>query len=196
MMLIVGLTGGIGSGKTTVGKLFAELGVPVYNSDREARRLMEESGKVREAIKALIGERAYCGNSPNRAYIAGKVFGNTDLLDRLNAIVHPAVRANFKNWVVQQQNPYLIQEAAILFENGSYHEFDKIVLVRAPREERIKRIGERDGSSREEIEARMAHQWDDDRKIALADYVIENLDLKNTRFEVEKIHRHLMEISG
>jgi len=196
MMLIVGLTGGIGSGKTTVGKLFAELGVPVYNSDREARRLMEESGKVREAIKALLGEQAYRGNSPDRAYIAGKVFGNTDLLELLNAIVHPAVKADFKNWVGQQQNPYLIQEAAILFENGSYHEFDKIVLVRAPREERIRRIGERDGSSREEIEVRMAHQWDDARKIALADYVIENLDLENTRFEVEKIHRHLMKISG
>jgi dephospho-CoA kinase len=196
MMLIVGLTGGIGSGKTTVGKLFAELGVPVYNSDREARRLMEESGKVREAIKALLGEQAYRENSPDKAYIAGKVFGNTDLLDRLNAIVHPAVRADFKNWAGQQQNPYLIQEAAILFENGSYHEFDKIVLVHAPREERIRRIGERDGSSREEIEARMAHQWEDDRKIALADYVIENLDLENTRFEVEKIHRHLMKISG
>lgn len=196
MMLIVGLTGGIGSGKTTVGKLFAELGVPVYNSDREARRLMEESGKVREAIKALLGEQAYRGNSPDRAYIAGKVFGNTDLLELLNAIVHPAVKADFKNWVGQQQNPYLIQEAAILFENGSYHEFDKIVLVRAPREERIRRIGKRDGSSREEIEARMAHQWDDARKIALADYVIENLDLENTRFEVEKIHRHLMKISG
>jgi dephospho-CoA kinase len=196
MMLIVGLTGGIGSGKTTVGKLFTELGVPVYNSDREAKRLMEESGKVREAIKELLGEQAFHGNRPDRAYIAGKVFGNKGLLDRLNAIVHPAVREDFKKWAGKQKAPYLIQEAAILFENGSYHELDKIILVCAPREERIKRIGERDGSSREEIEARMAHQWDDDRKIALADFVIENLDLENTRYEVEKIHRHLMEISG
>jgi dephospho-CoA kinase len=196
MMLIVGLTGGIGSGKTTVGKLFVELGVPIYNSDREAKRLMEKSGKVREAIISLLGEQAYHGNNPDRAYIAGKVFGNTGVLDRLNAIVHPAVRADFKNWAARQKNPYLIQEAAILFENGSYREFDKIILVCAPREERIKRIGERDGSSRNEIEARMAHQWDDDRKIALADFVIENLDLENTRDEVEKIHRQLMEISG
>lgn len=195
-MMVIGLTGGIGSGKTTVGRFFTELGVPVYNSDGEAKRLMEESAELREAIKALLGEQAYQGNKPDRPFIASRVFGNPDLLARLNAIIHPVVRADFKSWAGRQRFPYVIQEAAILFENGSYTKFDKIILVCAPREERIKRIKERDGSKREEIEARMAHQWDDDRKRALADFVIENLDQENSRQEVLKIHRHLMQISG
>ncbi len=195
-MLFIGLTGGIGSGKTTVGRLFTELGVPVYNSDREAKLLMEESGTVREAIKALLGEQAYEENKPNRPLIASRVFGNHDLLEKLNGIIHPAVRADFDSWAGRQRFPYVIQEAAILFENGSYTKFDKVILVCAPREVRIKRIEERDGSSRAEIEARMAHQWDDDRKRFLADFVIDNLDLEITRQEVLKIHGYLMQISG
>lgn len=195
-MLVIGLTGGIGSGKTTVGRLFEQLGVPVYNSDREAKRLMEESGTVREAIKALLGEQVYLENKPNRPLIASRVFANHDLLEKLNAIIHPAVRTDFKAWVGRQRFPYVIQEAAILFENGSYTKFDKIILVCAPREERIKRVEERDESRREEIEARMAHQWDDNRKRVLADFVIDNLNLENSRQEVLKIHGHLMKLSG
>lgn len=195
-MLVIGLTGGIGSGKTTVGTFFTELGVPVYNSDREAKRLMEESATLRKVVKELLGEEAYKGNKPDRQFIASRVFGNPDLLARLNALVHPVVRADFKSWAGRQRFPYVIQEAAILFENGSYTDFDKIILVSAPREERIRRINERDGSKREEIESRMAHQWDDGRKRDLADFVIENLDRENSRQEVLKIHRHLMEISG
>jgi dephospho-CoA kinase len=186
----------MGSGKSTVGEMFAGLGVPVYNSDVEAKRLMGQSGEIKNAIEALIGKEAYEGNKPRRKVIAEKVFADSTLLEGLNAIIHPAVKRDFETWRKQQSAPYLIQEAAILFENGSYGKFDKIILVCAPKEERIRRIRARDGSSRMAVEARMAHQWDDARKAALADFVIENHDLGKTRSEVHLIHRKLMELSG
>lgn len=195
-MIVVGLTGGIGSGKSTVGEMFSALGVPVYNSDREAKRLMGESEDIRAAVVALIGKEAYDGNRPQRSIIAAKAFADAELLSGLNAIIHPAVRHDFDVWRSKQSAPYLIQEAAILFENGSYSNFDKIILVCAPEEERIKRIMLRDGSSRRAVEARIAHQWKDSRKAALADFVIENVDLEKTRSEVRWIHLKLMEISG
>jgi len=196
MSLIVGLTGGIGSGKTTVGALFAKLGVPVYNSDLEARRLMQESAYIREEIFKLIGKGAYRGKEPDRAFIASRVFGSAELLAQLNAIIHPQVGKDFRRWANNQEAPYLIQEAAVLFENGSYKKFDKIILVTAPREERIRRIMNRDHRKRDVIEARMEHQWEDMRKVPLSDFVIENLDLQKTRLEVKRIHCQLMEISG
>lgn len=194
-MMIVGLTGGIGSGKSTVGRMFAALGVPVYDSDLEARRIMESSEAVRDAVIGLLGEEAYTGSRPDRAYIAGRVFGDEPLLSQLNAIIHPAVRSHFKAWAKQQHAPYVIQEAAILFENGSYKKFDRIILVTAPSEVRIGRIMERDESSREAIEARMGHQWPDEKKAELADFVLENLDLETTRSGVREIHRQLRNLS-
>jgi len=196
MSLLVGLTGGMGSGKTTVAGMFSELGVPVYNSDREARRLMEQSAAIRERITGLLGEEAYHGSIPDREFIAGIVFGAPGLLKKLNAIIHPEVRKDFKSWAKRQRAPYLIQEAAVLFENGSYQKFDRIIMVSAPREERIRRIRERDGLSRQAIEARMANQWEDSRKAPLADFIIQNLDLVHTREEVNRIHRELTQISA
>ncbi len=194
--MVVGLTGGIGSGKTTVANMFGELGVPVYNSDQEARRLMQSSGKIREAILALMGDEAYKDGEPDRQYIAGRVFGNSELLNRLNGIIHPEVKADFRQWALQQQTPYVMQEAAVLFENGSYKKFDKMVLVTAPEATRIERIIQRDDTSSEAVKARMGHQWDDSRKAALSDFVIENKSLDETRSQVRKIHRQLMETSG
>lgn len=193
-MKIIGLTGGIGSGKTTVSGMFAELGVPVYNSDLEAKRLMQTSTSLRKKISALLGDEAYKGKSLQRPYIAGKVFKDADLLKKLNAIVHPAVKKHFRKWVARQDFPYVIQEAAILFENGSYTAFDSMILVTAPEEIRIGRIQERDGSTRESILERIGHQWKDDRKAALADYVIENTDLALTRNQVAVIHAELLEL--
>ena len=195
-MKVVGLTGGMGSGKTTVAEMFADLGVPVYYSDRKAKTLMGESLEIREAVIALLGKEAYRGKVPQRRLIAQKVFVDSGLLSGLNAIIHPAVRHDFNAWREKQEAPYVIQEAAILFENGSYKYFDKIILVCAPREERIRRIIARDQSSRGAAEARLAHQWEDSRKTALADFVIENLNLENTRKEVGLIHRKLLEISA
>ncbi len=193
-MKIIGLTGGIGSGKTTVAKLFTELGVPVYNSDLQAKNLMQDSKEIRTAIIDLLGEESYALQKLNKKYIADKVFGDKELLQKLNAIVHPAVREDFISWVKKKRTPYVIQEAAILFENNSYKIFDKIILVKAPKEARLERILARDNTSREEILARMENQWDDSKKIPLADYIIENTDLEETKLQVEKIHRQLTKI--
>ena len=193
-MKIIGLTGGIGSGKTTVAKLFTELGVPVYNSDLQAKNLMQDSKEIRTAIIDLLGEESYALQKLNKKYRADKVFGDKELLQKLNAIVHPAVREDFISWVKKKRTPYVIQEAAILFENNSYKIFDKIILVKAPKEARLERILARDNTSREEILARMENQWDDSKKIPLADYIIENTDLEETKLQVEKIHRQLTKI--
>lgn len=193
-MKIIGLTGGIGSGKTTVAKLFTELGVPVYNSDLKAKKLMQDSKKIRTAIIDLLGEKSYVLQKLNKKYIADKVFGDKELLQKLNAIVHPAVREDFISWIKNKRTPYVIQEAAILFENNSYKVFDKVILVKAPKEARLERILARDNISREEILARMKNQWHDSKKIPLADYIIENTDLEETKLQVEKIHRQLTKI--
>ena len=193
-MKIVGLTGGIGSGKTTVAKLFKELGVPVYNSDLRAKKLMKNSREIRTAVIDLLGKDSYVLERLNKKYIADKVFSNKELLQKLNVIVHPAVRNDFLKWVKSKKTPYVIQEAAILFENSSYSNFDKIILVKAPKKVRLERILERDNGSKEEILARMENQWDDSEKIPLSDYIIENIDLDQTKLQVEQIHRQLTKI--
>jgi len=195
-MKLVGLTGGIGSGKTTVSRMFMELGVPVYNSDLEARRLMNENEEIRKAVIALFGEEAYENGQMNRSYVAGKVFNDQELLSALNKVVHPAVRDDFKDWASGQSAPYVLQEAAILFENGSYEGFDSMILVTAPKKTRISRIKQRDQLSEKAILERMQHQWPEKKKKALAHFVIRNSDLAGTRKRVEQIHRQLIENQG
>lgn len=195
-MKYVGLTGGIGSGKTTVGKMFSELGVPVYNSDDQAKQLMETSKTVKKALKTLLGEAAYKNKRLNKTFISEQVFNDKSLLGKLNSIVHPAVRTHFLAWSKQQKAPYVIQEAAIIFEIGSQDFYDKTILVRAPENLRIERIMARDPqSSPTAIKARMQNQWEDARKIDTSDYVIENLDLKTTRRQVLNIHRAILDNS-
>ena len=191
-MKIVGLTGGIGSGKTTVARMFAALGIPVYNSDERAKELMVTSEELVNQIKSLLGEEAYSGSDLNREYIAGKVFLDKALLNALNDLVHPAVRDDFRNWASIQKTPYVIQEAAILFENGAHEYFDQMILVTAPKMIRLQRIMERDNVSEDHILARMNHQWEDERKIALSDYIIENIDLEKTEATVAEIHAELL----
>jgi dephospho-CoA kinase len=191
-MKIIGLTGGIGSGKTTIAKMFNELGVPVYNSDLEAKILMKENEKVKKKIIALIGNEAYSGNELNNKFIAVKVFNNEELLKKLNRIVHPAVKADFKEWAKKHEAPYVIQEAAILFENGSYKDFDDMILVTAPKKHRISRIMKRDGTSKKAILERMQHQWPDKKKKELAGFIIKNDTLQETFLQVEEIHRQLI----
>ncbi|MEZ2414049.1 dephospho-CoA kinase [Muriicola sp. E247] len=188
----VGLTGGMGSGKTTVAKMFKELGIPVYNSDLEARRIMNENTEVRKAVEALFGATAYENDQINRAFIAKKVFGNTALLEELNKVVHPAVRKDFRDWADRQSAPYVIQEAAILFESGGHEYFDHMILVTAPKKTRIIRIKQRDQLSEKDILERMKHQWSEKRKKTLADYVIHNSDLLGTNKKVRKIHEELI----
>ncbi|CAM3488719.1 dephospho-CoA kinase [Zobellia roscoffensis] len=192
-MIKVGLTGGIGSGKTTVAKMFQELGVPCYNSDEQAKYLMQKSPQLIREIKGLLGDEAYVSGELDRAYISQQVFNNKELLEKLNAIVHPAVRRDFVNWANQQKSDYVIQEAAIIFEIGSQDFYDCIVLVTAPKEIRIDRVMKRDASSTaESIETRMKNQWDDTKKIEASNYVIQNDNIEQTKVQVLDVHRDIL----
>lgn len=191
-MLIVGLTGGIGSGKTTVAKQFEALGVPIYIADKEAKQLMHTSSQIKEALINLFGNNAYIDDVLNRSYIASLIFNDNVLLAKMNAIIHPKVADHFKNWLKKQKSPYVIKEVAILFENGGYKNVDKIITVTAPKEERIKRVMKRDGSSLEKVLAIMKNQWSDEDKIKLSDFVIENLTISKTNAQVLKIHQALI----
>ena len=194
-MLIVGLTGGIGSGKTTVARFFEALGIPIYFADDRAKALMVNSPELKESIVLLLGVTAYTEDGRlNRAYIASQVFNNKALLEQLNGLVHPAVGKDFKQWASEQDSPYVIKEAAILFENGNYKAADKNILVTAPIDVRIERVMNRDGAKKEDIEARMQHQWPDSEKIPLADYIIENIDLEQTRLQVNSLHEQLISL--
>ena len=191
-MKIVGLTGGIGSGKTTVARFFEKLDIPVYIADEAGKRLMNSSDEIRVKIIDLFGEAAYEGYVPQRKYIASKVFNDSELLSRLNQIIHPAVEADFKNWLTEQSSEYVIYEAAILFETGGYKKCDFSILVKAPQKLRIERLQKRDNSSKEEIKQRMNNQWSDEKKSELADFIINNEDLTQTKLQVEHIHSEIL----
>ena len=194
--MIVGLTGGIGSGKTTVGEMFVKLGMPVYNSDTRAKKLMESSQELIQNIKELLGEKAYSGTTLNRKYIADLIFKNENLLEAMNGIVHPEVRKDFLLWSKQQKSSYVIQESALIFEIGAQDFYDCIILVTAPIDLRIARVRDRDKSeSEKKIRERMGNQLSDATKTTGSDYVIENIDIEHTRQEVLKIHRSLLENS-
>jgi|TARA_R110002096_G_scaffold21809_2_gene70748 dephospho-CoA kinase len=191
-MKIIGLTGGIGSGKSTVANMFKELGVPVYNSDERAKYLMNTSLDIKRQLIKLLGEEAYKGDKLNRSFIAEKVFSNTNLLAKLNDIVHPIVRNDFIDWTKKQDYSYVIQETALLFENKAQDLYDSIILVTAPIETRIIRVVDRDKSSREQVIARMKNQLDDKKKLNLSNYVIENIDLERTSSNVLQVHASIL----
>jgi len=195
-MMVIGLTGGIGSGKSTVAKMFADLGVPVYDSDSEAKFLMLNAADLRKQIEELLGEEAYQDDILNRKFIADQVFRNPKLLSALNKIVHPAVRWHFLEWKEKQQSDYVIQETALIFENSTQLAYDKIILVTAPEDVRVQRVVERDQLSIEKVKERMANQWSDTKKAALSDFVILNLDLQQTKIKVKEIHKLLLKISA
>ncbi|WP_299890567.1 dephospho-CoA kinase [uncultured Lacinutrix sp.] len=191
-MIIVGLTGGIGSGKTTVAKTFETIGVPIYIADEEAKKLMHKSKVLKRQLIKLFGEKAYIDNKLNREYLANAIFNNKALLKEMNAIVHPKVARHFKKWLAKQDGPYVIKEVAILFENGSYKSCDYIITVTAPREERIKRVIKRDTSKKEKVLAIMKNQWTDEEKVKKSHYVIENINLEDTKLQVSEIHNILL----
>lgn len=191
-MKIVGITGGIGSGKTTVAKMFASLGVPIYNADIEAKILTNTSPIIRESLIKLLGKEVYKNGELNRKFMADKIFNDKVLLQNANAIIHPQVAKHFKNWVKNQDFPYVLKEAAILFESGSYKQCDQVILVTAPKETRILRVMERDNATREEVEARMKNQWEDSEKMKLADFILQNEQISETQKQVEAIHHQLI----
>jgi len=190
--MIIGLTGGIGSGKTTIAGFFEKLGIPIYIADNAAKDLMVNSIEVRRKVIALLGSESYEDGKLNRTYIADRVFSEKKTLKALNAIVHPAVQQDFEDWTTQQKSPYVIKEAAILYENGGYKKCDYTILVTAPINVRIERVIQRDETTQEAVTKRIAAQWSDYKKIAFADAVIENIKLENARQDVQKIHIHLL----
>ena len=192
-MKVVGLTGGIGSGKTTVASYFTELGIPVYIADHEAKALMNESEEVKGGIMALFGGEAYIDGTLNRKYIAGVVFDDPEKLEALNTIVHPKVALHFDRWKDTKGSPYVIYEAAILFEKGGYKKCDYTILVTADHQTKIERLKKRDNLSVSQIEARMDNQWPDEKKRKLADFIIRNEELSTTQKEVIKIHQTLLQ---
>ena len=190
-MMVVGLTGGIGSGKSTIAKAFAALGIAVFNSDEQAKVLIATDAQVKKRIIAAFGEEAYQNGEYNRAYIAQIVFNNSEKLAILNGIVHPALAKYFNQWAKKQTSPYVLKEAAILFESGSYKDCDYIITVTAPEEVRIARVMARDHCTEAQVRARMAQQWSDAQRIALSNAVIENVDLESAKEQVKRINDEL-----
>lgn len=191
-MMLVGLTGGIGSGKTTVASLFLELGVPVYNADQHAKRLMRTSKTVKQKIVQEFGRKAYLNGKLNRAFLAEVVFNNKIKLAAINSIVHPSVANSFKRWARKQNSDYVIQENAILFETNSYKKFNFTILVTAPLNERIRRVIDRDKMTKQQVLERIKNQLPDEEKVQKADFVIANLDLIETKAQVLKIHKKIL----
>lgn len=191
-MLKIGLTGGIGTGKSIVAEVFKLLGIPVYVSDKEAKRLMIESDEIRTSLIDRFGIDVYTENKTlNRKYLSGIIFNNPKALQDINAIVHPAVRNDFECWSEKQQSPYVIQESAILFDTGLYKNFDKIICVTADEELRIKRVMDRDGVDANAVKERMKSQLAESVKIEKSDFVIyNNSDLILP--QIIEIHKELL----
>ncbi len=191
MTKVIGLTGGIGSGKTTVANYIKSLGIPVYIADEKAKKIMDTKTVV-ELVKNTFGKDIIIDNKIDRQKLAQLVFKHPDMLQKLNDIVHPRVRKNFINWVKKQKNhSYVIKEAAILFESGSHKFCDSIITVTAPLETRLQRVISRDKTDKKSILARMKNQWSEDEKIAKSDYVIHNITLEDTKNQVDNILRLL-----
>lgn len=198
-MLRIGVTGGIGSGKTTACLTFKALGVPVYDSDSSAKRLMATDSELIEGIKELLGEEAYRNGELNRGYVAEKIFNNKELLQEMNAIVHPTVIRDFERWSKRLEAegvPYLIQENAILFEGGFDSYVDLVVAVSAPAEQRIERTAKRDGVENHKVRARMDNQMSDKEKRARADYVVDNSEGVEMLPQILELHRVFLERSS
>ncbi|MBP3942761.1 dephospho-CoA kinase [Sphingobacteriaceae bacterium WQ 2009] len=175
MSLKIGITGGIGSGKSLICQIFAVMGVPTYNADLEAKLIMTQSAAVRRQLIEAFGANTYLPNGEvNRPFLSQQVFQDAQKLSILNGIVHPAVIQAAADWAAAQKSPYSLKEAALLFESGSYKKLDYTILVTAPVETRIARVMQRDHAAREQVEARIAQQLSDDEKIKLADFVIIN----------------------
>ena len=191
-MKIIGLTGGIGSGKTTVSKMFSKLSIPVYIADDEAKKLTDSSKILRKKLIALLGAEAYSGSILNRKFVADRIFNDKDLLQAVNEIIHPAVASHFNKWKKKQNAPYVLKEAAVLFENGGYKNCDLVILVIAPLNLRISRVMARDNISKAKVEERVKNQWSDEKKRKLADIIIENTDLQSTEMQVKTIHESLI----
>jgi len=195
-MLKVGLTGGIGSGKTTIAKVFELLGVPVYYADDASKRLYHTDQELMASIKTHFGEDVYTNGQLNRTRLAAIVFNDAKKLELLNELVHPPTIREAEEWMKRQTAPYAIKEAALLFESGSSAGLDHIIGVRTPQHLRIKRVMERDGINREDVLVRMRRQIDEEIKMRLCDYIIENNEQQLVMPQVLRLHETLLKIAG
>lgn len=191
-MILVGLTGGIGSGKSTVINHFIELGVNCYQADKEAKKLMGSDQDLIEKIKNSFGENIYINSKLDRKKLSSIVFRNKQKLDLLNSIVHPSVNKHFINYCKGLKDIYIIKEVAIIFETGTQDKFDKIILVKAPKEERINRIIDRDKCNRQDVIDRINNQIEDDDKMDKCDFIIDNINLEDIPNKVLEIHKSIL----
>ncbi|NEV93114.1 dephospho-CoA kinase [Psychroflexus sp. YR1-1] len=193
-MIKVGLTGGIGSGKTTVARMFQDYKVPVFIADTEAKKILDDV-KVALEVSKTYGLKLTSEGLIHKPDLAAIVFNDEKALERLNSIIHPKVHERFKSWLSEQNAAYIIYEAAIIFEKNRASDFDFTVLVTAPEEIRISRVMERDQVSYEDVKSRMKAQWPESKKKKQADFIIENINLKQTRQQVKELHEKFSIIS-
>ena len=194
--LLVGITGGIGAGKSIVSRIFEILGIPKYDADSRAKILMNSDSQLRKSITLLFGTEAYKDDHLNRQFIAAKAFENKSLLTQLNELVHPVVGSDFKLWVKKQSTPYILKEAALLFESDSYKSLDKIITVTAPEAIRIERVMSRDGRSKDQVKSIISNQMSEEEKADRSDYVIANDDKQMVIPQILSIHSDLMDNVG
>lgn len=187
------LTGGIGSGKSTIMRMFSKLGVPTFSADDAAKNAMQIDSEIQSKIVSLFGVEAYKNGRLNRPFIAKQVFYDKKKLEDLNAIVHPAVKNAYSNWCKKQKSLYTMYEFPLVFELDAADRFDKVILITAPEDIRIQRVLNRDNTNEEDVLARMNNQWTDLQKIPLADIVIENNNIEETQAQVHACHQKLVE---
>lgn len=195
-MFKVGLTGGIGSGKSLVAEIFKLLGVPVLHADDTAKYLMEHDEMLKQDIARTFGQEVYKNGRLNRPFLASVVFGDPAKLEVLNRLVHPATIAYGNNWAKQQKAPYILKEAAIFFESGSYKEMDKMIGVYAPFEMRLQRAMQRDKVTEAEIKRRMDRQMNEEEKMSRCDYIIYNDETRSLIEQVLELHKELLTIEN
>jgi len=194
-MLKIGLTGGMGSGKTTVSKIFSVLGIPVFYADDIAKTIMNEDERLKQSIIHLFGSEAYVNNQLNRKYIASIVFKDKYKLDQLNALVHPVTIAAADKWMHEQTTAYVIKEAALMFEAGAAAHLDYVIGVYAPQHLRLQRVMHRDGATREDVLARMNRQLDETIKMKLCDFVVVNDEQQAVLLQVLSLHQNFLNMA-
>ena len=195
-MLKIGLTGGIGSGKSTVAKVFEVLGMPVYYADDAAKKLMNEEGPLKQQIQKIFGATAYRNGQLDRKYVADIVFKKPDKLQLLNALVHPATINDAQKWMQRQRTSYAIKEAALIFESGAQQQLDYVIGVYAPTPLRIQRTMQRDGITEEEVMARINKQLDETSKMQLCDFVIINDEEQLLIPQVVEVHKKITALTN
>jgi dephospho-CoA kinase len=195
-MLRIGITGGMGSGKTTVCHVFETLGVPVYYADDRGKYLLQHNESVKQKVRSVFGKSVYNDKEEfDRVAMAAMVFKDSAKLRELEAIVHPAVQEDFEEWAKAQDSAYILKEAALLFESGSYKALDKIITVYAPVAIRVQRVVERDKSTTEKVMERIEKQWPDEKKKELSDFIIINDESQAVLPQVLRLHEHLTRLA-